>query len=70
MREFRADFFGELDGLARDGGAADVDNVSVDVAAGGAAVAVADAPGLAAVHFGGLGVCGVVNVVARLLVCG
>ena len=70
MREFGADGFGELDGLARHGGAADVDDVRVDVAAGGAAVAVADAPGFAAVYFGGSGVGGVVDVVAGLLVGG
>ena len=70
MREFRADGFGELDGLPGHRGAADVDDVRVDVAAGGAPVAVADAPGFAAVDFGGLGVGGVVDVVAGLLVGG
>ena len=68
LGELGADGLGQFDGLARDRGAADVDDVRVDVAAGGAAVSVADAPGLAVVHFGGFGVCRVVNVVAGLLV--
>lgn len=70
LSEFGADLFGQFDGLAGDRGSADVDHVSVDVAAGGAAVSIADAPGLAAVHFGGFGVCGVVNAVPSLLVGG
>ena len=53
LRELRADGFGELDGLARDGGATYVDDVGVDVAAGGAAVSVANAPGRAGADLGG-----------------
>lgn len=70
LGEFRGDLLGELDGLAGDGGAAAVDGVGVDVAAGGAAVAVADGPGLAGELLGGAGVGGVVDVVAVLLGCG
>ena len=70
LSEFGADGFGQFDGLTGDGCTADVDNIGVDVAAGGAAIPVADAPGLAGVDRGGFGIGRVVDVVAGLLVRG
>ncbi len=70
LSEFRGDGFGEFDGLACYGCAAYVDGVGVDVAAGGAAVAVANGPGFAGELLGGGGIGGVVDVVVGLFVCG
>lgn len=70
LSEFRADGLSQLDSLAGDGCTADVDDIGVDIAAGGAAVSIADAPSLASVDCGGWGVGGVVDVVAGLLVRG
>lgn len=47
LSELGANGFGQFDGLAGDGCTADVDDVGVDVAAGRAAISVADFPSLA-----------------------
>ena len=67
LGELRADRLGKFDGLAGDDGLADGDGVGVDVAAGAAAVAVLDVPGVAIEEFGGRGLAWVVNRVAPLV---
>ncbi len=54
LSEFRADGFGQFDGLARDGRPSDIDDIRVNVTAGGAAISIANAPRLATGDFGGL----------------
>ena len=62
--ELGRDGFGELDGLAADTCLANFDEVGVDVAGRGGAVAVADGPGITGQGLGGLGFRGVVDDVA------
>lgn len=68
LHELLADLLGGFDGLAVRGDAAHGDGVFVDVAAGAAAVAVGDLPGVA-VHLGGVAG-GLVDGVAGLLLGG
>ena len=70
LSEFRADLLGQFDGLAVHLCTADVDDIGVDVAAGGAAISITDAPSLAVADLGGRGPGGVVDVVPILLVTG
>lgn len=70
LGELRADGPGQFDGLAGDGCTADADDIGVDVAAGRAAVSVADAPSLALADCGGARVGWVVDAMASLLVAG
>ena len=70
LSEFRADGFGQFDGLAGDGCTADIDNVRVYIATSWAAISVANVPSLASVNRRGWGVGWVVDVMTGLLVCG
>ena len=70
LSEFGGDGLGELDGLACDGCSAYVDGIGIDVAAGGAAIPVANGPGLAGELLGGGRIGGVVDVMVGLLICG
>ena len=68
LGEFRTDGLGELHVLTCHGGTAHVYHIRVDIAAGGATVAVADGPCFAVGDCGSGGVGWVVDVVAGLLV--
>ena len=70
LSEFRADLLRQFDDLASHGCTADVDDIGVDVAAGGAAISITDAPSFAVADLGGRGLGGVVDVVAILLITG
>lgn len=70
LGEFRTDGLGQFDGLAGDGCTANADDVGVDVAAGRAAVSVANTPSLAVADCGGPRVGWVVDAMASLLVAG
>ena len=70
LSEFGGDGLGEFDGLTCYGRAAYVDGVAVDVAAGGAAVPVANGPGFAGELLGSGGVGRVVDIVVGLFICG
>ena len=70
LLELGADFFGEFDGLAGEGGGADSYGVGVDIAAGRATVAIGNVPGRAAEDFGGVGLGWVVDIMAINFVTG